>query len=37
MGGGGSVLFENDVTKRVAEGVVFVCEFEGGGGFGSTW
>jgi len=35
--GDGSILFENDVTKRVAKGVVFICEFEGGGGFGTTW
>lgn len=30
------ILFEDDVTEGVAEGVVFVRELEGGGGFGTS-
>lgn len=35
--GGRCVLLEDDVSEGVAEGVVFVCEFEGGSGFGTSW
>lgn len=34
---GREALFEDYVSQGVAEGVVFVCKFKGGCGFGSAW